>query len=258
MDVQMPVMDGLTAARKLRERESASACPASRSSPSPPTPWPATGRCACGRHGRLPRKPVTFGSISTAMLRWLPATRCRAGRPTASQQRSRRPPRHRVFQPGFQRPAGEPGQGGRTHHPEHLTAYLREGTAHIQVLSTLGDDFDLEHITRIVHNLKSSSAALGLAAFSGLCREVEQAARSQQRDKVREQVPQIVAEFEQVRAAARQTLADLGQGEGMNMDNRKPHILVVDDEPVMRTITESVLAQQEFEVSTANSAERPS
>ena len=39
------------------------------------------------------------------------------------------------------------------------------------------------------------------------------------------------------------------------MDDRKPHILVVDDEPVMRTITESVLAQQEFEVSTANSAE---
>ena len=95
-----------------------------------------------------------------------------------------------------------------------ITAYLREGTAHIQVLSTLGDDFDLEHITRIVHNLKSSSAALGLAAFSGLCREVEQAARSQQRDKVREQVPQIVVEFEQVRAVARQTLADLGQGEG--------------------------------------------
>lgn len=42
----------------------------------------------------------------------------------------------------------------------------------------------------------------------------------------------------------------------MSMDNRKPHILVVDDEPVMRTITESVLAQQEFEVSTANSAEQ--
>ena len=40
------------------------------------------------------------------------------------------------------------------------------------------------------------------------------------------------------------------------MDDRKPHILVVDDEPVMRTITESVLAQQEFEVSTASSAEQ--
>ncbi len=40
------------------------------------------------------------------------------------------------------------------------------------------------------------------------------------------------------------------------MENIKPRILVVDDEPVMRTITESVLAQHEFEVSTANSAEQ--
>lgn len=40
------------------------------------------------------------------------------------------------------------------------------------------------------------------------------------------------------------------------MDNHKPRILVVDDEPVMRTITESVLAQQEFAVSTASSAEQ--
>ena len=40
------------------------------------------------------------------------------------------------------------------------------------------------------------------------------------------------------------------------MDNHKPRILIVDDEPVMRTITESVLAQHEFEISTADSAEQ--
>ena len=40
------------------------------------------------------------------------------------------------------------------------------------------------------------------------------------------------------------------------MDIVKPRILIVDDEPVMRTITESVLSQHEFAVSTANSAEQ--
>src|SRR3990167_2300238 len=35
-----------------------------------------------------------------------------------------------------------------------------------------------------------------------------------------------------------------------------PRILVVDDEPVMRTITESILAQHEFDVSTVDSAEK--
>lgn len=41
----------------------------------------------------------------------------------------------------------------------------------------------------------------------------------------------------------------------MSIDTGKFRILVVDDEPVMRTITESVLAQHEFEVSVAQSAE---
>jgi len=43
---------------------------------------------------------------------------------------------------------------------------------------------------------------------------------------------------------------------GYRVNNLKPRILIVDDEPVMRTITESVLAQHEFEVSTASSAEQ--
>ncbi|KXB32070.1 hypothetical protein AT959_03135 [Dechloromonas denitrificans] len=37
--------------------------------------------------------------------------------------------------------------------------------------------------------------------------------------------------------------------------DRRPRILIVDDEPVMRTITQTVLAQHEFEVSVAESAE---
>ena len=42
----------------------------------------------------------------------------------------------------------------------------------------------------------------------------------------------------------------------MDIVKPRPRILVVDDEPVMRTITESVLSQHEFAVSTANSAEQ--
>ena len=38
--------------------------------------------------------------------------------------------------------------------------------------------------------------------------------------------------------------------------NARPRILIVDDEPVMRTITESVLAQHEFDVTTVDSAEK--
>ncbi len=40
------------------------------------------------------------------------------------------------------------------------------------------------------------------------------------------------------------------------MISHNPHILIVDDEPVMRSITESVLAEHNFAVSTAESAEQ--
>lgn len=40
------------------------------------------------------------------------------------------------------------------------------------------------------------------------------------------------------------------------MNDHQPRILVVDDEPIMRSITESVLAEHDFEVSTAESAEQ--
>ena len=216
MDVQMPVMDGLVAASKIRERESALGLP--RQPIIALTANALAGdREMCLQAGMddYVAKPVTIGSISTAMLRWLPATRVAEpaadSKPAAVETPA---PAPSVPSLDFNDLRASLGKEAERIIPNIITAYLREGTAHIQVLSTLGDDFDLEHITRIVHNLKSSSAALGLAAFSGLCREVEQAARSQQRDKVREQVPQIVAEFEQVRAVARQTLADLGQGEG--------------------------------------------
>jgi len=41
----------------------------------------------------------------------------------------------------------------------------------------------------------------------------------------------------------------------VNVMDRRPRILIVDDEPVMRTITQTVLAQHEFEVNVAESAE---
>lgn len=98
--------------------------------------------------------------------------------------------------------------------PNVVNSYLREGMAHIDVLSKLSGDFDLEPITRIVHNLKSSSAALGLMDFSARCKEAEQAARSQQTATLLSLLPGIVSEFALVRSAAEKLLEELGQKKG--------------------------------------------
>ena len=65
-----------------------------------------------------------------------------------------------------------------------------------------------------MHNLKSSSAALGLKDFAERCKAAETAARAAQKDKVRELAPGIVAGFEVVRQAAEDMLAELTQGGG--------------------------------------------
>ncbi|MCH2220889.1 MAG: Hpt domain-containing protein, partial [Dechloromonas sp.] len=88
------------------------------------------------------------------------------------------------------------------------------GMAHIEVLSNLSGEFDLDRITRIVHNLKSSSAALGLMDFSARCKEAEQAARSQQSAKLLSLLPDIVSEFALVRSAAEKLLEELGRTKG--------------------------------------------
>ena len=139
-------------------------------------------------------KPVTIGSISAAMLRWLPATR--VAEPAADSTAS--PGRDAAPAPVF--PAWISTTCGRAQRqeaeriiPNIITAYLREGWR-IQVLSTLGDDFRSR--THHPHRAQPEEfeRRTGARQLSPACAvKVEQAARSQQRDKVREQVPQIVA-----------------------------------------------------------------
>jgi len=219
MDVQMPVMDGLTAASLIRQREMAQGLP--RRPIIALTANALTGdREMClqaGMDDYVP-KPVTIGSLSTAMLRWLPASRIVAG-----EGESEQPPGH-TPQPAPALPAVPTfdfrdlrtslGKAADSVIPNIVNSYLREGKAHVAVLATIGEDFDLERITRIVHNLKSSSAALGLKDFAERCKAAETAARAAQKDKVRELAPGIVAGFEVVRQAAEDMLAELTQGGG--------------------------------------------
>lgn len=211
MDVQMPIMDGLTASRKIREHEANLGLP--RQLIIALTANALAGdREMCMQAGMddYVAKPVTIGGISTAMLRWLPATRI-----LTEEQEGEATATPTTPAPTFDFRNLRASLGARADQiiPKLVATYLREGDAHIDVLSKVGNDFDVEHITRIVHNLKSSSAALGLSDFSALCKSVEQEARTQQLVKVQEQLPRIVADFAHVRLAAQKVLAELEAGE---------------------------------------------
>ncbi|HEX5805560.1 MAG TPA: Hpt domain-containing protein [Macromonas sp.] len=81
---------------------------------------------------------------------------------------------------------------------ELLTSYLAEGRRDMAVLRLADGCADMQLLVRIVHNLKSSSATLGMEAFSALCREAEQHGRQGKREALQGALPRLVGEFELV------------------------------------------------------------
>ena len=216
MDVQMPIMDGLTATRRIREREARLHLP--RQPIIALTANALAGdREMCLQAGMddYVTKPVTIGNISTALLRWLPSSGSVPTLPDASPasaEPSCPPEKSALPAFDFRDLRTSLGDKANTVIPAVVQSYLREGMKHIDVLSGIDGKFDLEQTTRIVHNLKSSSAALGLAEFSALCKGAETAARTGNIERLRGLLPGIVENFKQVQQAAEQLLASIAAG----------------------------------------------
>jgi len=214
MDMQMPVMDGLTATRELRRREAAEGRP--RQLVIALTANALAGdREMCLEAGMddYVAKPVTFDALRAAFTRWMPAGRLaqapagEAAAPVgpATTAEAALP----VFDVEILR--ATLGEGAADVLPVVLSSYLTEGGRNVDTLAASGDEFDRPLATRLLHNLKSSSAAIGAQAFSALCRVAEQAAREDDWDAVRRHIPELVAAFEPVRAAVAARLQEEGE-----------------------------------------------
>ncbi len=200
MDVQMPVMDGLTATRHIRQKEGELG--QARQLVIALTANALAGdREMCLKAGMddYISKPVTIGSVRNAMQRWLPSEKKLQSAPSASAPMPEANNTPIVFDLQDLRASLGP-EAGRII-PAILQSYLQEGQKHIAVLNTSHDVIDLELITRTVHSLKSSSAALGLKQFSALCKEAENTARAADIERTKALLPHIVEQFQHVAAA---------------------------------------------------------
>ncbi|WP_298619418.1 hybrid sensor histidine kinase/response regulator [uncultured Zoogloea sp.] len=214
MDMQMPVMDGLTATRELRRREAAEGRP--RQLVIALTANALAGdREMCIEAGMddYVAKPVTFDALRAAFTRSMPA-----GRLAQAQAEEVAAPVAPVNTAEAALPVFDVeilratlGEGAADVLPAVLSSYLTEGGRNVDTLAGIGDDFDRQLVTRLLHNLKSSSAAIGAQAFSALCRVAEQAAREDDWDAMRRHIPELVAAFEPVRAAVAARLQDEGE-----------------------------------------------
>ena len=211
MDCQMPVMDGLEATRRLRERERAG-------THTPVVAMTANAlnsdRAAClaaGMDDFLP-KPYTKAELVAVLERWLPrraasprpACRTQGGRAPRQRHRTRRPlPRRtRPCRPCWTRPCcaalidGHPG--GATLVARLLRLFWESGSRQIAQIQEALDTGDDETLIRAAHTLKSSSATLGAARLADIGKQIELAARA---DRHRSQIADLAARTASARIA---------------------------------------------------------
>lgn len=116
------------------------------------------------------------------------------------------------------------GPGGRESMSDLIDIYLQSSPVLLQGLQEAMENHDLEGLRRSAHSWKSSSASLGAARLSELCKTLEfhmrglLAAQENGRasealtisQEVGEQIGQIAAEFERVRHALQNLQHELG------------------------------------------------
>ncbi len=214
MDVQMPVMDGLTATRRLRQREAAEGRP--RQLVIALTANALAGdreMCLAAGMDDYLTKPVTFEALGAAFARWLPAAagvapsapEPEAGADAQAGADAAPPP---VLDPDYLR--ATLGDGADQVMPAVLDSYLTEGARQMAVLTGLDDNFDRRLVARMLHNLKSSSAAIGAMPFSALCKAAEAAARDGRWDEVRGRLPELAGAFGPLCVEVKALLDSLG------------------------------------------------
>jgi len=211
MDVQMPVMDGLTATRRIREIESQCGQPRRPIIALTANALPGDREmCLDAGMDDYLSKPVTIAGTSAALRRWLPAATSAALPPELPATNR---PGETSSRLELDQLRSTLGANAEKIIPEILRSYFREGERHMSLLTVGQSETDLETTTRSFHNLKSSSAALGLAEFSALCKTAETAARSGDLAAMKACIPGIAKAFGEIRQTARQQFPELDLGE---------------------------------------------
>jgi CheY-like chemotaxis protein len=210
MDCQMPGMDGFAATRSIREREARAAKSGAGGRRLPIIALTAHAMrkdrqdCLDAGMDDYVAKPFTRDELRYMVEKWLDG--CGEVRPleeaqigAESQQGAHEPEQTPTFDPGKLEhllPAGSGGNGELAH--RIVDVYLKSSADLVSALSDAVAAEDLEKTARVAHTLKSSSAQVGAAKLSILCKDLEASAKDAAMDEARELFDDLSAEVEAV------------------------------------------------------------
>jgi PAS domain S-box-containing protein len=190
MDCEMPVMDGIRAARRIREIEAAANTPSRRRIPIVALTAHALnevrGKCLEAGMDDFLVKPYDDRQMAQTLLRWLkPETR---GKDEAPSEASRAAPAASVAE----KPASPPvidlavvdglraldRKGGPSRLERAVSRFADVAPSLVATIKDASAKGDAEALWKAAHSLKSSAGALGARLLQQRCAEIEAQARA--------------------------------------------------------------------------------
>ncbi len=243
MDCQMPVMDGFQATQAIREKEHGSARHTPIVAMTANAMQGDRENCIVAGMDDYLSKPVIMEELRTVLNRWL------AG---ISPAETSAPPDAPVAAASVtlnvQAAQDLLNLVGESEFADILHIFLDETPQLLQTLRNAAISGDSEPVMQIAHRMKSSSASMGGAHFSGLCLKIEKSARAGIVDSATvSDVAALFREFEDLRDALKAFAAHLkGSAKAPSLLTDNALVLVVDDDRAMREMICKVLAGNGF------------
>ena len=206
MDCQMPTMDGFAATRAIRQREAVSAKSGAGERRLPIVALTAHAMqrdrqdCLDAGMDDYVAKPFTKDELGYMVGKWLDG--CGEVRPLTESQmeavsgQEAQAPTFDTRKLESLLPSDPAADGSLARRIRDV--YLKSSTELASALSDAVAAMDLEKTARIAHTLKSSSAQVGAAKLSVLCKELEACAKGGSLEEARELFDDLSAEIEAV------------------------------------------------------------
>lgn len=226
MDCQMPIMDGITAVRKMRELEHEQALIRTPVIAVTANAFPEDrARCLAAGMDDYISKPYSEETLVNTLSRWLPVrpkTKPQDERPTSDETAAppiggepRADASTSAAAPASEESVIDEGMIGalKAGRPDLLARLIKTFLAYapdaLAGLEQAREDIDLSRLSMLAHALKSSSANLGAVKLASLCRDLEQRALAGSKAEAIALVVEIKVAFERVAEALEKQAASL-------------------------------------------------